>query len=180
MVKARVSSAPLQTPIDVSITQTDEGFEDSEVDMILDKIYAAKQPFIIVDGFTARYGIAAEADELVRVTGFPTSTTPFGKSIVNETYPNFHGVYAGSAGRHVYVPWTQSCDLVLRLGPLNSDVNTFGFTTIPDPNVTITFQRNSVTIGNSNHYENLHVKSPPAQDSRSLGSLQTPQVQPLP
>ena len=77
------------------------------------------------------------ANELVRVTGFPCSTTPFGKGIVDETIPNFHGVYAGIAGKHVYMPWARSCDLVLRLGPLNSDVNTFGFTTIPDPQVTI-------------------------------------------
>jgi pyruvate decarboxylase len=161
MVKTQVLKSALDRPVDLSLPPNDEGFEDAEVDLILDKIYGSKQPFIIVDGFTSRYGISEEADELVRITGFPTSTTPFGKGIVNETYPNFHGIYAGVAGKQVYMPWAQSCDLVLRLGPLNSDVNTFGFTTVPDARATITFHRDSVDIGGtsqSHEYRNLHVK----------------------
>ena len=158
MVTAKVSSALLQTPIDTE-HDSDEGFEDTEVDAILDKIYASKQPFIIVDGFASRYGIASEADELVRVTGFPTSTTPFGKGTINESYPNFHGVYAGVAGQNIYVPWFNSCDLVLRIAPLNSDVNTFGFTTIPDNKRTITFNRDSVDVCGTTTFRNLHVKS---------------------
>ncbi|KIX05373.1 uncharacterized protein Z518_06245 [Rhinocladiella mackenziei CBS 650.93] len=158
MVKARVSAADLEKPIDLSIPINDEGFEDTEVELILSKIYASKQPFIVVDGFTSRYGISKEADELVRVTGFPTSTTPFGKSIVNETYPNFHGIYAGLAGNQIYMPWARRCDLVLRLGPLNSDINTYGFSTIPDPKAAITFDRDFVEIEGTK-YHNLHVKS---------------------
>lgn len=161
MVRTQVPKSALDKPIDLSLPANDEGFEDAEVDLILEKIYGSKQPFIIVDGFTSRYGISEEADELVRVTGFPTSTTPFGKGIVNESYPNFHGVYAGIAGKKVYMPWAQSCDLILRLGPLNSDVNTFGFTTLPHPQATITFHRDSVDIGDtstSQQYGNLHVK----------------------
>lgn len=158
MVKARVSSRPLRVPIDISIPHNDEGFEDAEVELILARIYASKQPFIIVDGFTAAYNITAEADELVRLTGFPTSTTSFGKGIVNETYPNFHGIYAGEAGKQVYRPWVESCDLILRIGPLSSDVNTYGFTTVPNPKYTIDFNRTSVEIGGTNSFNNVHVK----------------------
>jgi pyruvate decarboxylase len=158
MVTAKVSASLLQTPIDTE-HDSDEGFEDTEVDTILDKIYGSKQPFIIVDGFASRYGIASEADDLVRITGFPTSTTPFGKGIINETYPNFHGVYAGVAGNNIYMPWFNSCDLVLRIAPLNSDVNTFGFTTIPDSARTITFNRDSVSVCDTTTFRNLHVKS---------------------
>lgn len=158
MVKARVSSLPLRTPINVSIPHNDEGFEDAEVELILARIYASKQPFIIVDGFTAAYNITAEADELVRLTGFPTSTTSFGKGIVNETYPNFHGIYAGEAGKQVYRPWVESCDLILRIGPLTSDVNTYGFTTVPNPKHTIDFHRTSVEIGGTNSFTNVHIK----------------------
>lgn len=158
MVKARVSPHSLHTPIDLSVPHNDEGFEDAEVELILARIYASKRPFIIVDGFTAAFNITAEADELVRLTGFPTSTTSFGKGIVNETYPNFHGIYAGEAGNQAYRPWVESCDLVLRIGPLISDVNTYGFTTIPNPKCTIDFNRTSVDIGGTNSFTNVHVK----------------------
>lgn len=158
MVKAKVPAALLETPIDVSIPLNDEGFEDTEVDLILNKMYSSKQPFIVVDGCTSRYGVSGEADELVRVTGFPTSTTPFGKGIVNEEYPNFYGIYAGVAGNEVYMPWAKGCDLVIKLGPLESDVNTFGFSTIPDHKTSIVFHRDYVVIEGIK-YHNLHIKS---------------------
>ena len=183
MVSAKVPASSLSHPIDLSIPPNDEGFEDAEVDLILEKIYAAKQPFIIVDGFTSRYGVSEEANELVRVTGFPTSTTPFGKGIINETLPNFHGVYAGIAGKQVYMPWAQSCDLVLRLGPLSSDVNTYGFTTIPDPDVTITFHRDSVEVGDAggrSHYKNLHIKGLLRKILDRLDESQIPKMDPYP
>ncbi|EXJ54629.1 hypothetical protein A1O7_09970 [Cladophialophora yegresii CBS 114405] len=158
MVRAKVPAAALETPIDLSIPLNDEGFEDTEVDLILNKMYASRQPFIVVDGCTSRYGASEEANELVRVTRFPTSATPFGKGIINEDCPNFHGIYAGIAGNEVYMPWAQGCDFVLKLGPLESDVNTFGFSTIPDPKTSVVFHRDHVEIGGIK-YENLHIKS---------------------
>jgi pyruvate decarboxylase len=158
MVKVSVPANALNTPIDLSMPLNDEGFEDTEVELILNKMYCSKQPFIVVDGCSSRYGVSEEADELVRVTGFPTSTTPFGKGIVNEEYPNFYGIYAGVAGQDKYMPWAKGCDLVIKLGPLESDVNTFGFSTVPDPRSAIVFHRNHVEIGGT-RYNNLHIKS---------------------
>ena len=169
MVTAKVSSTRLDQEINTSLPHDDEGFEEEEVDLILSRLYAAQQPFIIVDGFARAYNILDECNELVKRAGIPTSTTPFGKSIVDETLPNFHGVYAGSAGLQDYVPWAKSCDLVLRIAPLNSDVNTYGFSTIPNPAVTITFDRDAVRFGpahtdgtssdSSTHYRTLSIKS---------------------
>ncbi|KAK5053249.1 hypothetical protein LTR84_002223 [Exophiala bonariae] len=179
MVTAKVPASALDKPLDLSIPFTDEGFEDTEVDLILEKIYSAKQPFIIVDGFTNRYGITEEADELVRVTGFPTSTTPFGKGIINETYPNFHGIYAGLAGNQIYNPWAYGTDLVLRLGPLNSDVNTYGFSTIPDRHKAITFDRDFVEVTGTK-YTNVHIKSLLRRILDRLDKNKLPRQEPYP
>lgn len=177
MVKAQVDAAPLKTPIDLSIPDNDEGFEDTEVELILNKMYASKQPFIVVDGCTSRYGVSEEADELVRVTGFPTSTTPFGKGIVNEEYPNFYGIYAGVAGKEVYMPWANGCDLIIKLGPLDSDVNTFGFSTIPNPKTSIVFHRDFVEIGGVK-YHNLHIKSLLRKILNKLDKSKLPEYKP--
>lgn len=179
MVAAKVPASALDKPLDLSRRFTDEGFEDTEVDLIIEKIYSAKQPFIIVDGFTNRYGIAEEADELVRVTGFPTSTTPFGKGIINETYPNFHGIYAGMAGNQIYNPWAYGTDLVLRLGPLNSDVNTYGFSTIPDAHKAITFDRDFVEVTGTK-YTNVHIKSLLRRILDRLDKNKLPRQEPYP
>lgn len=180
MVKANVSSRNLTFPINLSIPHNDEGFEDAEVELILARIYAAKQPFIIIDGFTSAFGITAEADELVRVTGFPTSTTSFGKGIVNETYNNFFGIYAGEAGKQVYRPWVESCDLILRIGGLYSDVNTYGFSTKTHPKHTIDFYRNSVEIGGTNSFNNVHVKPLLQKILSRLDKSKLPHYDPLP
>lgn len=180
MVTQKVSARALKFPIDLTIPHNDEGFEDAEVELILARIYASKQPFIIVDGLTAALGITKEADELVRLTGFPTSTTSFGKGIVNETYPNFHGIYAGEAGLQVYRPWVESCDLILRIGSLLSDVNTYGFTTITDPKKTISFHRNSVEIGASNSFNNVHVQPLLRKILDRLDKARLPRYDPYP
>jgi pyruvate decarboxylase len=86
-------------------------------------------------------------------------------------------MYAGIAGRQVYMPWASGCDLVLRLGPLNSDVNTFGFSTIPDPKTTITFERDSVEICGTK-YQNLHIKSLLRRVLSKLDKSKLPKYQP--
>lgn len=107
----------------------------------------AERPLILVNDFTARFGVRDEVNGLVAATGWPTLTTPFGKSVVDEVMPNFHGVYAGMAGEAEVRRWVKGCDLVLRFGPLDSDINTFGFTALPDPDVTVTFEKESVSMG---------------------------------
>ena len=180
MVKAKVSARGLKFPIDPSIPRNDEGFEDTEVELILARIYASKQPFIIINGITSALGISTEADELVRVTGFPTSTASFGKGTVNESYANVFGIYAGEAGKQAYRTWVESCDLILRIGSLYSDVNTYGFSTKTDPIHTIDFHRNSVEIGGTNSFKNAHVKPLLQKILSRLDMSKLPTYAPLP
>ncbi|KAH8585648.1 pyruvate decarboxylase [Bisporella sp. PMI_857] len=147
MVTVQIPEADLRHPIDLSVPANDQDLEDCVVKKVLDKIYEARQPFIIVDGFAASYGYYDEANELVHATGFPTSTTSMGKGIIPETAPNFYGVYTGASGHPDFMSWVQSCDLVVRLGPLDADTNTSGFTTIPDPRITINIHGNTIEIG---------------------------------
>ncbi|KAK7425697.1 hypothetical protein QQZ08_007796 [Neonectria magnoliae] len=85
--------------------------------------------------------------ELVRRTGIPTLTTPFGKSLVDESLPNFHGIYYGLAGSLEHSNWAKSRDLVLHFGPLRSDINTYGFTATTDADATVVLEADSITIG---------------------------------
>ena len=149
MVEAKVPASALSKPLDASIDPNDADAEEAAAEAILQRIYQAKQPFILVDAGASRFSIAAETNELVKATGFPTATTPFGKGIVNETIRNFHGVY-GTVGEHVFVPWVKECDLVFYIGPFENNVNTYYFKTIPDPSKTITLNEDSVLIGNTN------------------------------
>lgn len=160
-VSAKVPSSALERPLRLTNYPTDKRFEDALIETILGKLYAAKQPLIVVDGLARRFGIDEEANELVRATGFPTVTTPMGKGIISEQYPNYHGIYAGIADRNITTSWVQECDLVLKLGPLNADVNSFGFSALTDPKVTVFFHHHSVQIDGTTPtgHPRLHVKT---------------------
>lgn len=145
MVSAQVP-AP-EHPIDLSLPTYDADSESAVVDQILSRMVSCRRPLILVDGFTARYGVLDELDQLVRITGFTTLTTPFGKSIVDETIPNFRGAYLGLSGDMSLQSWVHDCDLVLYFGPEASDGNTFGFSAVPNPDATITFEANSTRVG---------------------------------
>ncbi|KJJ34385.1 putative pyruvate decarboxylase [Aspergillus flavus AF70] len=145
MVTETVPAAALSRPLDLTPPSNDPETEQEICNIIVERISNAKQPFILIDAGTSRYGLVSEADKLVRITGFPTATTPFGKGIPDETLPNFHGIYA-SVGEGTYLPYVESSDLIINIGPVHSNVNTSCFTTIPNSRVSIVFDQTSITI----------------------------------
>ncbi|KAE8307333.1 thiamine diphosphate-binding protein [Aspergillus transmontanensis] len=145
MITEPVPAAALSRPLDLTPPSNDPTTEQEVCDIIVERISNAKQPFILIDAGTSRYRLMSEADELVKITGFPTATTPFGKGIPDETLPNFHGIYS-SVGEWTYVPYVESSDLIINIGPVHSNVNTSCFTTIPNPSVSIVFDQTSITI----------------------------------
>ncbi|KAF4948069.1 hypothetical protein FSARC_13834 [Fusarium sarcochroum] len=139
MVNAE-ASLPLK-PIDLTPPGYSDSLESEAVNILIIKMQQAQKPLILVDGFAARFGVRDELNELVRLTGHPTLTTPFGKSLVDESLPNFHGVFSGLAGDPTHVAWVQGRDLVLHFGPLGSDTNTYGFTAWPNSEVTVVIEK---------------------------------------
>ncbi|KAI9035298.1 alpha-keto acid decarboxylase family protein [Aspergillus affinis] len=159
MVKVSVSASRLKTAIDFSLPPSESrGREQQAVKGFVQAVLSALQPLIILDGWVSQYGFEQEADELVRLSGFPTATTPFGKGKVNESYSNFCGVYAGAAGSPEFLKWVANCDLVIRLAPLDADTNTYGFTTLTNRSVTIEIHQSEISIRGA-VYSEVNVKS---------------------
>ncbi|KGO41845.1 Thiamine pyrophosphate enzyme, C-terminal TPP-binding [Penicillium expansum] len=182
MVRAKV---PVPTfPIDFSIPDYDEAFEDKIVNSLVSRIQHCKQPLILVDGITARFGVKDDINALVKLTGFPTLATPFGKSIIDENVPNYHGVYLGSAGGTIHQSWVQGCDLVLHFGVLGSDINTFGFTAQPPPAATVTFDKYSIFLGKTGsvpvNVRLVSINTILAKLLRCLNGLKIPVSEPYP
>ncbi|KAF1995114.1 pyruvate decarboxylase [Amniculicola lignicola CBS 123094] len=118
VVGARVSAHRLHTPLNTS-TPSNIAIEEKEiVDVVLERLYSAKQPFILVDGLTAADGIVDEVNEFVR---------PFGTLD--------------------FTDYTESADLALVFSPLFSDTNTQGWSAVPRKEISIVFHRNHLEIG---------------------------------
>ncbi|RFU75130.1 pyruvate decarboxylase [Trichoderma arundinaceum] len=145
MVKAQVP-APV-APIDLSIPGYDEAYENEVVGTIIEKMQKSTKPLILMDGLTARFRVKDQVNEFVRLTGFPTLCSPFGKGIVNESLPNYQGVYFGATGDAIIKQQVDDADLILNFGPLHSDVNVFGFSAVPRADVTVTIDKFMVKFG---------------------------------
>ena len=126
---------------------------EATITSILEKLYHAHRPLILVDGLATRYGIFEELTEFARVTKVPMMRLQAGGGAIDETMPAYRGVHAGKFGRHETMAYAQSADLVLLFGPLLSDTNTAGWTAVPDPNVTITFKHDDIVDTEGIHHK---------------------------
>jgi pyruvate decarboxylase len=60
--------------------------------LVLDRMYTCKQPMILVDGEIRAFGAIGELSQIIKLTDWPTWTTPFGKGLVDKTRRNCHGI----------------------------------------------------------------------------------------
>ncbi|OLN94353.1 Pyruvate decarboxylase [Colletotrichum chlorophyti] len=97
MVQKKVEGDRLKSPIDLRETPNDPDKEDYVVGIVLKSLYVAKKPIVLVDACAIRHRVLPEVHALLEKTKIPVFVTPMGKGAVNETHPNYGGVYAGSA-----------------------------------------------------------------------------------
>ncbi|KAH8664730.1 thiamine diphosphate-binding protein [Xylariales sp. PMI_506] len=138
-----VSSPVLASGLEHNISLEEDAItpsQDDVVSKILDRMYSAKQPVILVDGETRAMGIVEDVQKFIQLTGWPTWTTGFGKGLVNETWPNVHGVYRGAYDDPKTRSFVEQADLVVCFGPHFSSTNSFAWTSIPKADTTIQFK----------------------------------------
>ncbi|KAJ0114031.1 Pyruvate decarboxylase [Diaporthe amygdali] len=118
------------------------------VSKVLERMSKARRPIILADGEMRPLDIVQDVQAFVDATDWPTWTTPFGKGLLNETRPNFHGINRGRFDAIKVQEFISKADLVLNFGPHHSSTNTYGYSNIPDTAITICFSRDGVKIGN--------------------------------
>lgn len=70
-----------------------------------------------------------------------------GKGAVNETLPQFQGIYVGEASPSIIRENFHASDLVLNIGPLKSDINTGCFTSKVDQLTNVEFHADKTIVG---------------------------------
>ncbi|KAH7160743.1 thiamine pyrophosphate enzyme [Dactylonectria macrodidyma] len=145
VVDALVSDERLSSEIRVPVNEPTPT-QEAVLAKVLDKLYAAERPIIFVDGEIRAQGIVEHVQEFVTSTKWPTWTTPFGKGLLNETSSNFHGIYRGKYDDPEVQQFINDADLVVCFGPHFSSTNTFAFSSVPKPEVTISFTDTEVNF----------------------------------
>ena len=128
MVQKKIDGDRLKTPLDLAYPPNDPEKEDYVVDVVLKYLHAARNPVILVDACAIRHRALEETHEFVEKSGIPVFVAPMGKGAVNETLPNYGGVYAGDGSNKGVRERVESADLVISIGAIKSDFNTAGFT----------------------------------------------------
>ncbi|EAW08975.1 alpha-keto acid decarboxylase family protein [Aspergillus clavatus NRRL 1] len=152
MVSVCVPSVGLTSKIEIPPPVRQPLVEEAALTCVVNRIYGAKKPMILVDGESRAFGTLAQVDQFIKTTGWPTFTTGFGKGLVDETLPNVYGVYTPASKEFV-----DSCDLVLSFGPHFSNTNTYIFLVRPNDESSILLNPTSVQV-NKDIFRDLPVK----------------------
>lgn len=147
--------------------------QDDAIAAVLEKIYTANQPIILADGEVRAMGVVEKVQELTNKTNWPTWITGFAKGLLDETKPNFHGIYRGKWEEKATREFFQNADVVLCFGPHFSTTNSWGGTSLPNDSNTIFFSDTEIRIGSK------IFRDVPARQSLStlLQRLETAKIQ---
>ncbi|KAG2202492.1 hypothetical protein INT47_013108 [Mucor saturninus] len=127
LIDALVKTPLIVAPLQLSLPKNPENIQFIVINQVLRAITEAKHPTIIVDSTVHRYGLLEEVNAFVKRSGFPTLSTMLGKGAVDESFPNYRGIYNGSFTYEGVKDEIKDTDLLIEIGSVKSDLNTGNF-----------------------------------------------------
>jgi indolepyruvate decarboxylase len=147
-----VSSAqPLDPPI------SDPTTLQSVTDAIVAALEGAHTACILPGLLAVRAGAREALQSFVDTSGLPFATMFMDKSVLDEQHPSYIGMYDGRLMDESVRGFVESCDWVLAIGAMMTDVNTGAFTACLDPEKTIDIRHHRALVG-SKVYPNVEMK----------------------
>ncbi|KAK3069044.1 hypothetical protein LTR53_012923 [Teratosphaeriaceae sp. CCFEE 6253] len=174
LVDKLVPAAALETPLDLE-PEADAAKVDAAASAVLTALYASKHPAIFVDCLVQRYQADAELRDLVDKLRIPIYTSNMGKGIVDETHPQYVGLYNGMPSAPGVEAAYEQSDLRLVVGSLPSDTNTGGFTRQSPGEKTVAIDAEAVTV-KGQKYPDVPLKAVLRSLLRQLSPDKVPQV----
>jgi indolepyruvate decarboxylase len=161
-IPADCATAPLPEPGTVAPTparSSNPATLEEAVSAMAEKLARARTAAILAGYLILRLGASSEALALVEATGLPFATMLMDKTALDETHPQYIGVYDGRLMNPEIREFIEGCDCLLNLGALWSDFNTGAYTANLNPAKVIEIRHHSVRVG---HAVYPHVEFPEA------------------
>ncbi|MCU0848968.1 MAG: thiamine pyrophosphate-binding protein [Spirochaetes bacterium] len=116
------------------------------VSEIMSMIASAVRPVVIAGVEVHRFRLQQVLLGFLDKSGFPFATTILGKSVVNETHPQFIGVYEGAMCRDDVREAVEGSDFILLAGTMLTDIDTGIFTHHFNPNCTVSADSTGIRV----------------------------------
>jgi indolepyruvate decarboxylase len=149
VVPSDYALAPI-TPVDVRpvTNKSNEASLQKAVAAITERLKSAKS-VVALPAFTiSRLGLQKEARAAIEAIGCPFATTSMEKCIIDESHPQFAGMYSGALSTKGTREIVEDAELVLDIGGVSlNDETTMGFSTHPDLARFISIGLNDVRVG---------------------------------
>lgn len=132
---------------------------EAVVTAVLTKLAAATNPVALVTATVVRYGLREMATELVTKLDIPVAVTPNDKGTIDESLPQYLGLYAGNSSQPVAVrDAVEQADLVLDIGgAVLTELNTGMWSDMLDARRAVCIHDNWVRIGGSSVFLNVAI-----------------------
>jgi indolepyruvate decarboxylase len=126
-----VAEQPIPLPVSPLVLPTfisDPAALAEFVERTLGALDAARHPVILADYEVNRYQLNAELLALIDRSGLPIASLSMGKGVVDETHPQFIGVYSGALSDASLKHRVETADCMLCIGVRFNDFTSGGFT----------------------------------------------------
>ncbi|EAW9077962.1 alpha-keto acid decarboxylase family protein [Salmonella enterica] len=129
------------------LLSSDPAMLKKATESIIARINQSQQICLLPGMLLHRFSLTDRVLKLVERTGLPFASMIMDKGILNETLPEYLGIYCGSLMNEHVREYVESCDCVIRVGALWSESNTGNFTAQLKEGAEINIMPNYVCIG---------------------------------
>jgi indolepyruvate decarboxylase len=119
---------------------------EAATNAVIEALAKARTACILPGILVRRVGVVAELQAVVDASGLPFATMFMDKTVMDEQQPAYSGLYGGTLMDEQVRAYVESCDRVLTVGALMSDLNTGAFTARLDPAKTITIGHHQTRV----------------------------------
>lgn len=112
-------TAPLDVNVHLSSPAIEESFRAAATDFM-----RGKKVTVLADIMAERLGAVEEVRALVKDTGFPFASLMWGKAVLDETEPNFAGIYVGGLSAEHTRKAVEDADVLICAGVEFTDTTT--------------------------------------------------------